>query len=238
METIDSTKADKTKQDGLYVWDMPLRIFHWGLVVAIIVSIASVEFGRMDIHLRAGLTVLGLVAFRLVWGFVGGHHARFRNFIVSPARVVGWLRSSPLSGGKKRQAGHSPIGGMAVLVLLGIVTYMAVSGLFSRDSVVFEGPLAHLVSYAASKQISGWHHQGERVLFGLIALHVVAIIFYRYAKNIKLVRTMITGRSSEPVAKINGPEGRITEARLFAGLAVLAVTQVVAHLLPVLNPSL
>ena len=74
--------------DRLFVWDLPLRIFHWGLAIAVVAAVISVENDRMDVHERAGLTVLGLVLFRIIWGFVGGHHARFANFLSGPRRTL------------------------------------------------------------------------------------------------------------------------------------------------------
>ena len=68
------------QDDRLFVWDLPLRLFHWGLAAAVIAGVISVNMGRMDIHERAGLTVLALVVFRLIWGFAGGHHAEVREF--------------------------------------------------------------------------------------------------------------------------------------------------------------
>ena len=78
-------ETDDPKQDDrLIVWDLPLRLFHWGLAAAVIISVVSVNMGRMDIHERSGLTVLALVAFRIIWGFGGGHHAGSR-FVRSPS---------------------------------------------------------------------------------------------------------------------------------------------------------
>ena len=86
---------DREQDNRLIVWDLPLRLFHWGLAAAVIISVLSVNMGRMDIHERSGLTVLALVMFRIIWWFAGGHHARFANFIRSPVAVIGWLRAPP-----------------------------------------------------------------------------------------------------------------------------------------------
>ena len=101
-----TSETDDPKHDGrLIVWDLPLRLFHWGLAAAVIISVVSVNMGRMDIHERSGLTVLALVAFRIIWGFAGGHHARFVNFVRSPVAVIGWLRA-PSAADARRPAGH------------------------------------------------------------------------------------------------------------------------------------
>ena len=112
-----SKRDDPQQEDRLVVWDLPLRLFHWGLAAAVITSVVSVNMGRMDIHERSGLTVLALVAFRVIWGFAGGHHARFAHFIRSPMAVIGWLRA-PRSPGAPRPVGHSPIAALSVVALL------------------------------------------------------------------------------------------------------------------------
>ena len=76
------------------VWDLPLRIFHWGLMICVFAAIGSSKAGVMWAHERFGLTVLALVAFRVIWGFVGGYHARFANFVKGPLAVLRWLRQS------------------------------------------------------------------------------------------------------------------------------------------------
>ena len=102
-------ETDDPKQDGrLIVWDLPLRLFHWGLAAAVIISVVSVNMGRMDIHERSGLTVLALVAFRIIWGFGGGHHARFANFVRSPVAVVGWLRATRAAACSARLRWRAP----------------------------------------------------------------------------------------------------------------------------------
>ena len=70
------------------IWDLPLRLFHWGLVLAVLGAVISSKNGMMFWHEKMGLTVLGLLGFRIIWGFVGSHHARFSNFLVSPSKVV------------------------------------------------------------------------------------------------------------------------------------------------------
>ena len=102
-----SKRDDPQQEDRLVVWDLPLRLFHWGLAAAVIISVVSVNMGRMDIHERSGLTVLALVAFRVIWGFAGGHHARFAHFIRSPMAVIGWLRAPRSPGASVAAANGS-----------------------------------------------------------------------------------------------------------------------------------
>jgi cytochrome b len=225
--------------DNLLVWDLPLRLFHWGLAVAVIIAVVSVENDRMDVHERAGLTVLGLVVFRIFWGFLGGHHARFANFLVGPRRTIAWVRQAFQQEPHQqapRQAWHSPLAAWSVLGLLGITLYLASTGPWSTDGILYDGPLAHLVP-AMSGQIAEWHHRGKLLLIPLVVLHLAAILYYKIRKRTPLTKAMVTGRASESRASVTGADGGITGARLVAGLLLIAVLQAATHALPLLRPA-
>ena len=220
--------------DRLFVWDLPLRIFHWGLAIAVLVAVISVEIDRMDVHERAGLTVLALVLFRIIWGFIGGHNARFANFLAGPRRILAWMCQS--NGAGPRRAGHSPLASWSVLALLGVTLYMAASGPWSSDGILYDGPLAHLVPDLSGK-IAEWHHRGKIVLIPLVLLHLGAILVYKFYKKTPLTAAMVSGRASEPPAQISGADGRITTARLILGLALMVGLQAATHSLPLLPPA-
>ena len=219
----------------LTVWDLPLRLFHWGLVAAVVASVVTAETGRMELHERSGLTILALVAFRLIWGFAGGHHARFVNFLRSPAALFRWLRT-PRETAAPRAAGHSPLAALSVLALLGITGYLAVTGLFSTDGILFDGPLAHL-SPVSPYLMAKIHHFGKPVLILLVAAHLIAILVYKFVKKTGLTKAMVTGRATETPERITGADGGITRARLMFGLGLMAGLQLAAHALPLLRPA-
>ena len=221
--------------DRLVVWDLPLRLFHWGLMIAVIGNVVTAKMGRMDLHERAGLTVLALVAFRLIWGFIGGHHARFSNFIKSPVRVISWLRDKP-SKDAPRQVGHSPLAALSVVALLAVTGFLATTGMFSTDGILFDGPLAHLVPGQANV-FAKIHHMVEPALFFLVLLHLAAILIYKFRKKVPLTKAMVTGKAVEPANKAIGADGGITTSRLMAGLMLMAGLQIAAHLLPLLRPA-
>ena len=223
------------KQDRLFVWDLPLRLFHWGLAAAVVTNVVTVNIGRMDLHERSGLTVLGLVAFRIVWGFVGGHHAIFANFVRMPWTVLAWLRA-PADRAAPRQAGHSPLAALSVLGLLAITGFMAVTGMFSTDGILFDGPLAHLAP-DRSAEITKIHHLAKLALIALVILHLAAILVYKFGKKVNLTLAMVSGYASEPPAMIKGPDGGISLARMWLGLALMGGLQIATHALPLLRPA-
>lgn len=226
--------SDPTK-DRLLVWDLPLRLFHWSLAAAVITNVVTANIGRMDLHERSGLTVLALVIFRVLWGFIGGHHARFANFVRAPRAVLVWLRT-PSNTAAPRRAGHSPLAALSVLALLAVTGFMAMTGMFSSDGILFDGPLAHLAP-AQSEAATKIHHRAKLVLILLVVLHLVAILVYKFGKKINLTSAMVTGRPSEAPGRITGADGRISHGRLMAGLALMAALQLAAHALPLLRPA-
>ena len=123
------------------IWDFPLRLFHWLLMLAIIGAIASGKAENWFVHEKMGLAVLGLIGFRLIWGMIGGHHARFLNFPLRMSSLKAYLRERG-SGHRHHHPGHAPTGAWATLLMLAVFGAIAVSGTMSNNDILFEGPLA------------------------------------------------------------------------------------------------
>ena len=169
------------------VWDVPTRLFHWALVVAIVGAFVSEKTGAIELHGRIGLTILGLLVFRLIWGFFGSTYARFRTFVAGPQTILSYLR------GEWSGLGHNPLGALSVLALLGTLAVEAGSGLFAGDDIAFTGPLAHLVSDSSGGFLTKIHHAAQTVLIALLIAHLAAIVYYTRVKRKNLLRPMITG---------------------------------------------
>lgn len=198
------------------VWDLPLRVFHWLLVSTVIAAYITGELGGLltDWHGRIGILALGLLVFRLIWGFVGSTNARFSSFFPTLTRVSAYLK------GGWQGHGHNPLGGLSVLALLGILAALVLTGLFANDDIVFEGPLFNLVSKDISDQLTGWHELIFNILAVLISLHVAAIAFYLKIKKINLVTPMVTGKKKVPLEETNTAKG----AGLITFLIALALS--------------
>lgn len=172
------------------IWDLPTRLFHWILVGLIAFSWWSAEEEHLDWHFWSGLAILSLLIFRLLWGLVGSSTARFANFVRGPRSVLSYARD--MKGWKA--IGHSPLGALSVLAMLGAIAVQVGLGLFSVDKDgLFEGPLAYLISLDASEEIADLHEDWFDVLLVLIGLHIAALLFYRLVLGKKLIRPMITG---------------------------------------------
>ncbi|MEW6678396.1 MAG: cytochrome b/b6 domain-containing protein [Pseudomonadota bacterium] len=186
----------------VYVWDLPTRLFHWLLVALVIAAYLTQEFDAMEWHQRVGLSLLGLLVFRLAWGVIGSRHARFASFLQGPATVRAYLR------GEWQGLGHSPLGGWSVLLLLALPLMLVGTGLFANDDVAFKGLLADWVDKAVSDRLTGLHHLAFNLLLGLVALHVAAIVYYRLVRRQDLLRPMVTGwKQAKADADTHRPEG-------------------------------
>lgn len=172
------------------IWDLPIRLFHWLLVICIVASFITVNIGgnAMEWHARVGYCVLTLIVFRICWGVIGSHHARFVNFVPSPKGLLAYL-----SGKTKAGLGHNPLGALSVVGLLFSVGLQAVTGLFANDDIMFEGPFAKYVSNSTVELLTSIHYFNEKVLIILIALHLCAILYYQKFKGENLVKPMLLG---------------------------------------------
>jgi cytochrome b len=178
----------------LRVWDLPLRLFHWLLVALLATSWISAELGgnAMQVHQWSGVSVLTLIVFRIAWGFLGSTHARFASFVRSPATALAYA-TALRRGEQQRFLGHNPLGGWMVLALLLSLSIQAGTGLFANDDIMIEGPLAARVSKQTSDLMTLIHEINFNVLLALVALHVLAALFYLLVKRENLIVPMVTG---------------------------------------------
>jgi len=197
------------------VWDFPTRLFHWSIVLLFGMSWWSAENNAMDWHRLFGLVFLGLILFRLIWGFIGGSTARFSAFVRSPDAAMSYLR-----GNGARRAGHNPLGGYSVLAMLLTLLVQVVTGLFAVDVDGIEsGYLSSLVSFSEGRLASDIHEISFNVLLALIGLHVLTVLFYLIARRRNLIGPMVTGTDRQ----LNTIEGALAPARPISFIAAVAV---------------
>lgn len=195
------------------VWDLPLRVFHWLLAVAVASAMLTGQIGGnlMIWHGRLGILIAGLIGFRLAWGLVGSTHSRFSNFVRGPAAIAAYLR------GSWHGLGHNPLGALSVLGLLTVLGLQATGGLFANDDIAFQGPLYGLVSKDTSDWMTGLHRKGFWLVLALVALHIAAIVFYTRVKGEKLVGAMLSGQKEVADHRpAEAPSGGSAIALLFA----------------------
>jgi cytochrome b len=172
------------------VWDLPIRVFHWLLVLCIVGSLVSANLGNNAIewHAYFGYSVLTLLIFRILWGFVGSTHARFTSFFPNREKILNYLQ-----GNAPRVLGHNPLGALSVFALLLVLSVQVLTGLFVDDEITFQGPLAKYVSNSLVSILSEIHEGNQVVIYVLITIHIAAIIYYKKFKGEDLITPMIRG---------------------------------------------
>ncbi|NND68326.1 MAG: hydrogenase [Halioglobus sp.] len=193
------------------LWDIPTRVFHWSLVVLVPAAWWTAENQYYDIHQWIGITVLSLVLFRVIWGFIGSWHSRFVDFIVGWRRVRAYVNNkAPV------KVGHNPLGGWSVLLFLFVLFVQSVSGLFNSDDIMYSGPLYYAVSSYVRDVMGSVHDLFFNILLGLIALHVSAVLWHQFHWKEKLIQAMVRGHAE-------GREGRAAPISSLLALAIVLV---------------
>jgi cytochrome b len=175
------------------VWDLPTRIFHWTLALAVTALVISAEIGgeAMVWHFRFGYGVLSLLIFRLIWGFVGGKWSRFNSFNYPLKTVFSYAQGQRSPA---QEIGHNPLGAWSVFAMLFFLLLQVSTGVFSDDEIANAGPLVKFASSALVHYATFYHKAiGRLIIFGLVALHIAAIAYHYFVKKDNLIKPMITG---------------------------------------------
>lgn len=169
-----------TNEQPIRVWDLPTRIFHWSLATSFLVAFVTSESEKLrDIHVLAGYAMAGLIAFRILWGFVGGGHSRFVDFLPTPTKVIDYLKSL-LAGKPQHYVGHNPAGAVAIFLLLGFGITAAASGYATYNE--FGGDFMEEVHEAAANG-----------MMAMVVIHLAGVVVSSWLHKENLVAAMITG---------------------------------------------
>lgn len=215
------------------IWDLPLRIFHWALVVTILGAwyTSEQDNGLIDLHLTFGYIALGLITFRILWGFLGTKHSQFKNFVPTPKKLINYLKpqdpSQPL-----HTAGHNPMGSLMVVFMLTIILLQAISGLVMDDDIFTTGPYNGVLDKNIEAVLVFIHTNSFNFILAAIALHLLAILFYKLVKKKSLVLPMITGKkSAEDVSE----KDAISHSKIILGIVIALLVAAFVYWLVVIN---
>ncbi|MBA4739842.1 MAG: cytochrome b/b6 domain-containing protein [Burkholderiales bacterium] len=207
------------------IWDTSVRIFHWTITVLLGYQLITglSENGPSDLHVTIGYCILGLVLFRIFWGFWGSITARFSNFLKSPIAVVKYVTSEQAADSAP---GHNPLGGYSVIAMILSLVIQVTSGLFCDDDLLLSGGLSHLASDSFTSVANLIHAINSKVLLILIFIHVTAIVWYQLVKKQNLIRPMIVGYSTDKKVspdkfQINEHPKRAFIIAIFCALSVI-----------------
>ncbi len=189
----------------ILVWDLPTRVFHWLLAASFAGAFVTADSERYrDIHVVLGYTVLGLVAFRFLWGMIGTRYARFGSFPIAPRRVLQYLKSL-FTRSPQHHIGHNPAGSLAIYAILALALAAAITGYGAYNEIGGEW-LAHL------------HEGAANAMLALVLVHIGAVIVSSLIHRENLVAAMLNGYK-----KGRAGEG-IRRKHWFVAAAVLLAT--------------
>jgi cytochrome b len=219
--------------DATRVWDLGVRLFHWLMVVAVAIALATGLFGPrnlLNIHIAAGASIGGLLAFRALWGLMGPTYARFSSFPIQLTAIEADL-AGLVAGRRPQYRGHNPLGSLMALALLTIIALSVMTGVITLGGVDKQGPLAFAALYAAGEAAQTVHLALAYGLLALVAGHLLGVATESIQAHTNLPLAMITGKKA---ASATDHAARPAKAKpLLAGLCLLilltgAVHQIVA----------
>lgn len=193
----------ETLKNRILVWDLPTRLFHWSLALSFAGAWLTSESERYSaLHVMLGYTLLGLIAFRLVWGFVGTRYARFADFAFSPAKLVRYLKSL-LAGKPEHYLGHNPAGAVAIFLLLALGVAAGVSGWLTYNEI-------------GGEWLEEAHELFANSMLVVVGVHIAGVVVSSWLHRENLARAMVTGY------KQGEPDAAIGKKRGFAAILLLA----------------
>lgn len=203
--SLADATADRAAPPTVLVWDLPVRVFHWLMVLSFAGAYLTAESERWRLlHVTLGYTMAGLVGFRIVWGLLGSRHAKFSSFVRGPAAVARYVRSL-VDGRPEHHVGHNPAGALAILALLGLTLAIGASGWGVYNDV-------------GGEWIEDLHEGAANAMLAVIGVHIVAVLVSSWLHRENLVGSMVSGR------KAGRPEDGVRSAwRSVAALMLVAV---------------
>ncbi len=212
--------------DYVAVWDWPVRVVHWLIVLLVAALLTTGLIGNEMLvwHMRCGQALLALVIFRIIWGFVGSTNARFTSFVRGPKAVLDYARSL-IRPPHHAHATHNPLGGWMVVALLLVLLAQATTGLFTNDDILYDGPLVKWIDKDLSDAIGTWHRRMWWVVVALASVHIFAVIGYLMHLGEDLVYPMVSGEKVLPthLQRPQHAEASTTRALVLLALCALAV---------------
>ena len=187
MSTMSESRADAAVgaavRRPVLVWDAPVRVFHWLMVLSFAGAYLTAESERWRLlHVTLGYTVAGLVAFRLIWGVMGTRYARFSSFVRGPKHVARYL-GALLRGKPEHHTGHNPAGALAIVALLALALAVTASGWGTYNDM-------------SGEWLEEVHEAAANLMLALVGVHIFAVLLSTWLHKENLVRAMITGRKS------------------------------------------
>jgi cytochrome b len=187
------------------VWDAPVRVFHWMMVLSFAGAYLTAESERWRlVHVTLGYTMAGLVAFRIAWGLVGTRHARFASFVRGPRAIAAYLRGM-IQGRPEHHVGHNPAGALAIVALMALSAAVTAAGWASYNGI-------------GGEWLKELHEGAANLTLAVVGVHIAGVLISSWMHRDNLIGAMVTGR------KAGRPEDAVRSAcRSVAALMLVGV---------------
>ena len=205
-------QTGKEKDNQVKVWDLSLRVFHLILIFLIIGSYTSAKLDMLNIHQYFGVSLLGLIFFRILWGFIGSYYSKFKSFNIS---IKGAF--TQFSKNNQNKTIRTSLGSFSTLSFIIVLFILSISGLFSSDDILYDAPLAHL----APNYVYFWtdiHNLFHFLLYYLVGIHISAILYYQIIKKHKIIQRMTDGYT-----RINQKNVRSINEKTSKGIMLISI---------------
>jgi cytochrome b len=175
--------ASTARKRSILIWDAPVRVFHWLMVLSFAGAYITAEGERWRLlHVTLGYTMAGLVGFRILWGLVGTRHARFASFVRGPAAVKGYLLAI-LRGQPEHHVGHNPAGALAIVGMLALTLAIAASGWSIYNDI-------------GGDWLEEVHEFSANLMLAIVGVHIAGVLLASWMHRENLTGAMLDGRKS------------------------------------------
>jgi cytochrome b len=206
------------------VWDLPLRLFHWSMVVAVTVAGITGFIAQawwLDVHVFAGYAIGILLVFRFAWGVLGSYYSTFKSFPLAPLSALGHVRSL-FKNNSPAYTGHNPVGAWMIIALLFVLSALLITGLMVLGGQEGLGPLEFLVDFQIGWRAADLHEAAAWALVGVVAIHLLGVFVEVRLLRHPVLLAMITGNKQLSATKISTP----SRSYVARGAALLIITTV------------
>ncbi len=208
------------------IWDLPLRFFHWGMVLVVFIAAITGYFFEewwLDIHVYAGYALTCLLIFRFIWGFLGSYYSRFHTFPLARPKIKKYIKSF-VQGNRSLEAGHNPLGAWMIVILLSTLTLLIITGFLVWGGQENNGPLANIVGYQVGDFSEDIHETLANILMVVIGVHLCGVFIETFLYKHPLIKSMISGMKTTTDTKSTASLWDIPEAVLIFCAIIIGFT--------------
>jgi cytochrome b len=184
----------------ILIWDLPTRLFHWTLAASFALAWFTSEGDQWRaIHVFLGYLMLGLVGFRVVWGFAGSHFSRFASFWFTPKEAIGYVKQV-FNSNAPRFVGHNPAGSLAIYILLAMTVVVGFTGIVTLGGDEQQGIAAGWFTFGQIQTLKKLHELCAILMLLVVGGHITGVAVESVLHKENLAQSMVAGYKEAPLS--------------------------------------